>query len=120
MIKLLFLLGVWTLSIAPCLGLVSLYPLFHRQFVVRPIDVLNMAPPNQPPAVPEPATPAAPPKREAPISVPTVGGPAGQVDVLSRLVKDRIVILGSEVNDEVANNLVSQLLYLASEIQKKI
>ena len=30
-------------------------------------------------------------------------------------MKDRIVILGSEVNDEVANNLVSQLLYLASE-----
>lgn len=74
-----------------------------------------MAPPNQPPAVPEPTTPAAPPKRDAPINVPTVGGPGGQVDVLSRLVKDRIVILGSEVNDEVANNLVSQLLYLASE-----
>ena len=30
------------------------------------------------------------------------------------------MILGSEVNDEVANNLVSQLLYLASENPEKI
>ena len=76
---------------------------------------VDMAPPNQPPTVPDQPHPQAPPKRDAPINVPTVGSPGGQVDVLSRLVKDRIVILGSEVTDEVANNLVSQLLYLASE-----
>ncbi len=38
-----------------------------------------------------------------------------QKDVLSRLLKDRILLLGSEVNDDVANNLVAQLLYLANE-----
>jgi ATP-dependent Clp protease protease subunit len=38
-----------------------------------------------------------------------------QNDVYSRLLKDRILFLGTEVNDEVANNLVSQMLYLASE-----
>ena len=84
---------------------------FHR---LTSRSHLGMAPPNQPPQTPH-EEPQAPPKRDAPISVPTVGGPDGQMDVLSRLVKDRIVILGSEVNDEVANNLVSQLLYLASE-----
>jgi ATP-dependent Clp endopeptidase proteolytic subunit ClpP len=33
-------------------------------------------------------------------------------------LKDRILLLGTEVNDEVANNLVAQLLYLASEDPK--
>ena len=34
--------------------------------------------------------------------------------MFSRLLKDRILILGTEVNDEVANVMVSQMLYLAS------
>lgn len=37
-----------------------------------------------------------------------------QYDVISRLLKDRILLLGSEVNDDVANVMVSQMLYLAS------
>lgn len=37
-----------------------------------------------------------------------------QYDVYSRLLKDRILLLGTEVNDEVANVMVSQMLYLAS------
>lgn len=37
-----------------------------------------------------------------------------QTDVFSRLLKDRILMLGSEVNDDVANVMVSQMLYLAS------
>ena len=36
-------------------------------------------------------------------------------DIYSRLLKDRIVFLGSGVNDEVANTIVAQLLYLQSE-----
>ena len=36
-------------------------------------------------------------------------------DIYSRLLKDRIVFLGSGVNDEVANVIVAQLLYLQSE-----
>ena len=36
-------------------------------------------------------------------------------DIYSRLLKDRIVFLGSSVNDEVANTIVAQLLYLQSE-----
>merc|ERR1712032_1342924 len=36
-------------------------------------------------------------------------------DVISRLLKDRILLLGQQVDDEVANVLVAQLLYLANE-----
>jgi ATP-dependent Clp protease protease subunit len=39
-------------------------------------------------------------------------------DIYSRLLKDRIVFLGSQVNDEVANCLVAQLLFLQSEDPK--
>ena len=34
------------------------------------------------------------------------------MDIYSRLLKDRIVFLGSQVNDVVANNIVAQLLFL--------
>ena len=34
------------------------------------------------------------------------------MDIYSRLLKDRIVILGSGVNDEVSNSIVAQLLFL--------
>jgi len=37
------------------------------------------------------------------------------MDIYSRLLKDRIVFLGSQVNDEVANSVVAQLLFLQSE-----
>ncbi len=39
-------------------------------------------------------------------------------DIYSRLLKDRIVFLGSGINDEVANSIVAQLLFLQSEDPK--
>lgn len=36
-------------------------------------------------------------------------------DIYSRLLKDRIIILGGEINDEIANLIVAQLLFLESE-----
>ena len=36
-------------------------------------------------------------------------------DIYSRLLKDRIVFLGSEVTDEVANTLAAELLFLESD-----
>lgn len=36
-------------------------------------------------------------------------------DIYSRLLKDRIIFLGTAINDEVANLLVAQLLFLESE-----
>jgi ATP-dependent Clp protease protease subunit len=40
-------------------------------------------------------------------------------DIYSRLLKERIVFLGTEVNDSVANAIIAQLLFLASEDQEK-
>ncbi|MFT8872765.1 MAG: ATP-dependent Clp endopeptidase proteolytic subunit ClpP [Sporolactobacillus sp.] len=40
-------------------------------------------------------------------------------DIYSRLLKDRVIMLGSEINDEVANSIVAQLLFLASEDAEK-
>lgn len=36
-------------------------------------------------------------------------------DIYSRLLKDRIVFLGTAINDEIANLLIAQLLFLESE-----
>jgi len=40
------------------------------------------------------------------------------MDIYSRLLKDRIIFLGTGVNDEVANIIVAQLLFLQSEDAK--
>ncbi|MCY3016589.1 MAG: ATP-dependent Clp endopeptidase proteolytic subunit ClpP [Planctomycetota bacterium] len=40
------------------------------------------------------------------------------MDIYSRLLKDRIIFLGSQVNDEVANSIVAQLLFLQSDDPK--
>lgn len=40
-------------------------------------------------------------------------------DIFSRLLKERLIILGSGINDEVANLMVAQLLFLASEDPKR-
>ena len=32
-------------------------------------------------------------------------------DIYSRLLKDRIIIIGSEINDQVASSVVAQLLF---------
>ncbi len=42
-----------------------------------------------------------------------------QYDIYSRLLKDRIVLLGTPIDDTVANLLVAQLLFLQSEDPKK-
>lgn len=75
---------------------------------------LHMAPPNDPQTPNQ--EPNQPPKRDPnPMPLPTVGLGKDQYDIVSRLLKDRILILGTEVNDEVANVMVAQMLYLASD-----
>ena len=36
-------------------------------------------------------------------------------DIYSRLLKDRIILLGSAIDDNVANSIVAQLLFLEAE-----
>jgi len=50
-----------------------------------------------------------------PVRMPVVDDGTSQKDVVSRLLQDRIVLLGQGVDDEIANVLVAQLLYLANE-----
>ena len=74
---------------------------------------------------PEPDGPEIDPRRKDPPpakpgpgrgpSMPMVGVGDDKVDVMSRLLRDRIMLLGSQVDDEVGNVLVAQLLYLANE-----
>lgn len=46
----------------------------------------------------------------------STGGPGGLQDaVLERLLQERVVVLGSQVDDEVANRLCAQVLLLAAE-----
>lgn len=40
-------------------------------------------------------------------------------DIYSRLLKDRIIFLGSEINDNVANLVIAQLLFLEAEDPEK-
>jgi len=40
------------------------------------------------------------------------------MDIYSRLLKDRIVLMGSPVNDDVANSIVAQFLFLQSDDSK--
>ena len=40
-------------------------------------------------------------------------------DIYSRLLKDRIILLGTPIDDDVANLIVAQLLFLQAEDPKK-
>ncbi len=54
-----------------------------------------------------------------PIVVETSGRTERAYDIFSRLLKDRIVLLGSEVNDAVASLICAQLLFLESQDPEK-
>ena len=41
------------------------------------------------------------------------------MDIYSRLLKDRIVMIGQEITDQLANTVIAQLLYLMTEDPKK-
>ena len=47
----------------------------------------------------------------------TWGNP--QAEVFNQLLKDRIVVLGSEVEDDIANLIIAQLLYLEAQDEDK-
>ena len=55
--------------------------------------------------------------------VPTVIETDGRIerafDIYSRLLKDRIIFLGEDVNPHTANLVVAQMLFLQSEDAKK-
>jgi ATP-dependent Clp protease, protease subunit len=54
-----------------------------------------------------------------PYVIETSGREERAMDIYSRLLKDRIIFLGSAINDEVANAIVAQLLFLQSDEPKR-
>ena len=54
-----------------------------------------------------------------PMVIETTGRGERAYDIFSRLLKERIIMLGTPINDAVANLMVAQLLYLASEEPEK-
>ncbi len=54
-----------------------------------------------------------------PIVIETTGRTERAYDLYSRLLKDRILILGTAIDDNVANLICAQLLFLESENQEK-
>jgi ATP-dependent Clp protease, protease subunit len=60
-----------------------------------------------------PAATAIPPMSQ------NVTGMEPSADIYARLLKNRIVFLGSEVNDQVANFITAQMLYLEAEDSEK-
>jgi ATP-dependent Clp protease protease subunit len=52
-----------------------------------------------------------------PVGLESGGNP--QLEVFNRLLQDRIVVLGSEVEDNVANMIIAQLLYLEGQDDTK-
>lgn len=53
-----------------------------------------------------------------PFVVEKTGREERAMDIYSRLLRDRIILLGSAINDDVANSIVAQLLYLQFEDSK--
>ncbi len=54
-----------------------------------------------------------------PIVVETTGRGERAYDIYSRLLKDRIILLGTPIDDYVANLICAQLLFLESESQER-
>src|SRR6187431_3262942 len=54
----------------------------------------------------------------APIPMALESGFDPRLDVFNRLLKNRVVMLGTDVNDDIANQICAQLLYLEGEDPK--
>lgn len=59
------------------------------------------------------------PSALVPMVVETTGRGERAYDIFSLLLKERIIILGTPINDQIANLTVAQLLWLASEDSSK-
>ncbi|CAB1101432.1 unnamed protein product [Ectocarpus sp. CCAP 1310/34] len=112
---LLYMLGACIGSHAS--AFVPAVPLSRRAMVQQRCLQHALSMPTEPQPEPQPDQPV--PPRRTPVPMPTVGEGREQMDVMSRLLKDRILLLGQEVNDEVGNVLVAQLLYLANDDPEK-
>ena len=56
----------------------------------------------------------------SPVVIENDGRGERSYDIYSRLLKDRIIFVSGEVEDNMANAIVAQLLFLDAQIRKKI
>ena len=56
--------------------------------------------------------------QSVPIVIEKTGRGERAYDIYSRLLRDRIIFLGSAINDEIANLVVAQMLFLSNEDTK--
>lgn len=92
---------------------------YNNQMSPRAVDLWTPSSiygeePEIDPRPPSKDSPAAPPVR-----MPMIQSGSGSIDVMSRLLQDRILILSGQVNDEMANVLIAQMLYLANKDPEK-
>ncbi len=59
------------------------------------------------------------PQSVVPMVVETSGRGERAYDIYSLLLKERIIFLGTQINDQVANTIIAQLLYLNSQDPEK-
>lgn len=84
----------------------------RAQQKAAPKRIIRLAEPN-PEVDPRPNDK---PNSVPPIPMPVVEtGDGGKLDVMSKLLQDRIIICAGEVKDEMAQVLIAQMLYLANE-----
>ena len=76
---------------------------------------ISMADPDAPPEVNPTRRDPDEPEPNIPVRLPMVDMGGVKMDVNSRLLKDRIIMIGKQVDDTMANAVVAQLLYLANE-----
>jgi len=81
-------------------------------------DIWKMMPDGDPEPEIDPRRKDPDERPSVPVRMPVIDTQDGQMDVTSRLLKDRVLLLGTQVDDEVANVLVAQLLFLAAEDDK--
>ena len=81
-----------------------------------PWRYVKMADPDAPPEVdPTRRDPDDPNRVAPPVRLPVIDVGGTKMDVNSRLLRDRIIMIGKGVDDEMANVVVAQLLFLANE-----
>jgi ATP-dependent Clp protease protease subunit len=59
------------------------------------------------------------PQAVVPMVVETSGRGERAYDIYSLLLKERIIFLGTQINDQVANTIIAQLLYLSNQDPEK-
>lgn len=110
--------GAFSPLVAPRGGSVAARQMWAGDFSSRadPWRSIKMADPDAPPEVdPTRRDPDDPERERSPVRLPVIDVGGQKMDVNSRLLKDRIIMIGKGVDDEMANVVVAQLLYLANE-----